>query len=120
MSDVVNLAQKFAQIPQPWQPRIVGQVNAMHVKLAKLSGEFIWHQHEAEDELFFVVSGQLQMHFRDRVETINPGEFIIVPRGVEHKPVAEGECQVMLFEPASTTNTGNAADSDRTVQAEWL
>lgn len=103
----VNIAQKFAQFSDHWNPRIAGELNGQHVKLARLSGEFIWHKHDHEDELFLVVQGQLKMELRDKTITIDPGEFLIVPRGVEHKPVAEQEVQVLLFEPATTVNTGD-------------
>ncbi|HEU4365932.1 MAG TPA: cupin domain-containing protein [Candidatus Krumholzibacteria bacterium] len=103
----VNLAEKFAQIPDLWNPRIVGELNGQHVKLVKIKGEFVWHHHDVEDELFLVVRGQLDMHLNDRVVPIREGEFYIVPRGVEHKPVAVAETHILLFEPASTLNTGN-------------
>jgi mannose-6-phosphate isomerase-like protein (cupin superfamily) len=108
---VVNLAQKFAQIHEHWHPHLAGELNGQHVRLVKLQGEFTWHHHAHEDELFFVVDGTLQMRFRDRTEVVGPGEFIIVPRGVEHCPYAEHEVQVMLFEPASTVNTGNVREA---------
>ena len=106
----VNLAEAFARIPEPWTPRIAAELNGQHVKLARLRGEFVWHHHAQEDELFLVVTGTLEMHFRDRVVTVQPGEFLVVPRGVEHKPVAPIECEVVLFEPAGTLNTGNIRD----------
>lgn len=104
----VNLEQKFALFTEYWSPKIVGALNGQLVKLAKFKGEFVWHHHEHEDELFMVVEGTLQIAFRDKTITLNKGEFIIVPKGVEHKPIAEEEVQVMLFEPAATLNTGNA------------
>lgn len=103
----VNLAKKFLEISDNWNPRIAGALNGQHVKLVKLKGEFVWHHHDKEDELFYVVKGSFDMHLRDKIITINEGEFLIVPHGVEHKPVATGEVEVMLFEPASTLNTGN-------------
>lgn len=112
----VDIAEKFSLFSEPWQPKIVGEVNGMHVKLARLQGEFVWHSHEKEDEMFFVVSGVLIMKFRDRTERIEQGQFIIVPAGVEHLPSSEGdECQIMLFEPASTLNTGEGEANERTV-----
>ena len=112
----VDLAQKFSLFSEPWQPKIVGEVNGMHVKLARVQGEFEWHSHEKEDEMFLVIEGVLIMKFRDRTERITPGQFIIVPRGVEHLPSSEGEeCQIMLFEPASTLNTGEGEANERTV-----
>jgi len=103
----VNLAEKLAQFTERWSPRIVGELNGQHVKLAKLEGEFIWHRHEQEDELFLVLQGHLDIQLRDGVVALDPGEFFIVPRGVQHKPVASGEVHVLLFEPASTVNTGD-------------
>ena len=103
----VNLTEKLAVFQDHWNPRIVGELNGQQVKLVKLKGAFIWHSHEHEDELFYVISGQLKMELRDQTILINPGEFLIVPRGVEHRPVAENEVEIMLFEPASTINTGN-------------
>lgn len=104
----VNLAEKLTQFSNHWSPKIVGELNGQHVKLVKFQGEFVWHQHENEDELFYVVEGSFDMQFRDRTVSLQAGEFLIVPRGVEHRPVAENEVSVMLFEPASTVNTGNA------------
>ena len=111
--DVVNVAQKLERINDHWNPRIAGELNGQQVKLAKLLGEFIWHHHEDEDEMFYVLSGELTMEFRDRTVVVKPQEFLIVPRGVEHRPVAASEVHLMLFEPAGTVNTGNAG-GDRT------
>ena len=108
---VVNLAQKFAQIRDHWNPRLAGELNGQHVRLVKLLGEFTWHHHDHEDEMFLVVDGELEMRLRDRVERVRAGEFIIVPRGTEHCPYAEGEVQVLLFEPAGTLNTGNVREA---------
>ncbi|MFT3878075.1 MAG: cupin domain-containing protein [Gemmatales bacterium] len=113
--DKVNLAEKLATFTEHWQPRIVGELNGQHVKLVKFMGEFVWHHHEHEDELFLVVDGVFRMEFRDRAVELKAGEFLIVPRGVEHRPVAEKEVQVLLFEPASTLNTGNVVNK-RTVE----
>jgi mannose-6-phosphate isomerase-like protein (cupin superfamily) len=110
----VNLAEKLARVAHPWSPKIVGEVNDCYVKVVKLEGEFVWHHHDGEDEMFLVVEGVLRMRFRDRDEIVRPGEFIIVPRGVEHLPVAEGGTSVMLFEPKTTLNTGNVRN-ERTV-----
>ena len=104
----VNLNQKLSLFSEHWNPKIVGELNGQHVKLAKLKGEFVWHKHDHEDELFFVVKGILKMELRDKTITINENEFLIVPKGVEHKPVADEEVHIMLFEPASTLNTGDA------------
>ena len=112
----VNLAEKLGRITEHWTPRVVGALNGQHVKLVKLKGEFVWHHHEYEDELFFVVKGTLAIHFRkEKVVELHEGEFLVVPRGVEHKPVAAEEVEVMLFEPASTLNTGNVRN-ERTVE----
>ncbi|HYG64986.1 MAG TPA: cupin domain-containing protein [Thermoanaerobaculia bacterium] len=105
--DKVNLAEKLSRFNDHWNPRIVGELNGQHVKLAKLAGPFVWHHHEHEDELFLVVKGRFRMEFRDRSVDLSEGEFLIVPRGVEHRPVAEEEVHVLLFEPAATLNTGN-------------
>jgi len=112
--EVVNLADKFSRFQDRWSPKIVGEVNDAYVKLVKLKGEFVWHHHDAEDELFLVITGALRMRFRDRELTIRPGEFVIVPRGVEHLPVADQETAVLLFEPKATLNTGNVRN-ERTV-----
>lgn len=103
----VNLAEKFNLFNDYCNPRIIGELNGQHVKAVKLKGEFVWHSHEHEDELFLVVKGKFNMELRDKTVTINEGEFFIVPRNVEHKPVAEEEVQILLFEPASTVNTGD-------------
>ncbi len=109
----INLDQKLSLFSDYWNPRIVGELNGQHVKLAKLKGEFVWHHHDHEDELFYVVKGKLKMEFRDKIIELVPGEMIVVPKGVEHKPVAVEEVHVMLFEPASTLNTGNI-ENERT------
>ena len=103
----VNLAEKFALFNDYCNPRIIGELNGQHVKAVKLKGEFVWHSHEHEDELFMVVKGTFNMELRDKIVTINEGEFFIVPKTVEHKPVAEQEVHILLFEPATTINTGN-------------
>lgn len=110
----VNLKEKFSLFDEYWQPKIVGELNGQYVKLVKLKGEFVWHHHEAEDELFWVIKGQFTMKLRDQDVVLREGEFFIVPRGVEHKPVAEEEAHVLLFEPKSTLNTGNVRN-ERTV-----
>ncbi|TMI81861.1 MAG: cupin domain-containing protein [Bacteroidetes bacterium] len=108
----INLAEKLSLFKEHWKPKIVGELNGQMVKLVKFEGPFVWHHHDHEDELFYVVKGSFEMEFEDRVETINEGEFIIVPRGVEHRPNAKEECDVMLFEPASTLNTGNVENEN--------
>ena len=111
-----NLADHFASFRESWSPRVAGDINDMQIKLAKLEGAFVWHSHEEEDELFLVVSGRLRMEFRDQeAEVLEPGEFIIVPHGTEHRPVAEEPCEVVLLEPKSTLNTGNVVN-ERTVR----
>jgi mannose-6-phosphate isomerase-like protein (cupin superfamily) len=112
--DKVNLREKLALFAEHWHPKIVGELNGQQVKLVKLQGEFVWHHHEQEDELFLVVQGRFRMDFRDRAVWLEEGEFLIVPHGVEHRPVAEQEAHVLLFEPAATLNTGNV-QNERTV-----
>jgi mannose-6-phosphate isomerase-like protein (cupin superfamily) len=116
----VNLKEKFEAFSEHWSPKVVGELNGQHVKLAKLQGEFVWHHHEEEDELFYVVRGSLKMAYRNQTVTVNEGEFLIVPRGIEHKPIAEEEVQVMLFEPASTVNTGNVQNDLTQDGANWV
>lgn len=118
--DKVNLVQKFSLFTDHWSPKIAGELNGQHIKLAKFEGDFVWHKHDNEDEAFFVVKGSFDMHFRERVVQLNEGEFLIVPRGVEHKPVAEREVWVMLFEPASTLNTGNVVDEKTKTELETI
>ncbi len=117
----INVAQKLSTFSDYFNPRIAGELNGQQVKLVKFKGEFVWHHHDNEDELFYVVKGSFDMHLRsegtaleDKIITINEGEFLIMPRGVEHKPVAKEEVEIMLFEPATTLNTGNIKDSDLT------
>jgi mannose-6-phosphate isomerase-like protein (cupin superfamily) len=116
---VVNLAQKFSLFQEQWHPKIVGEINESQVKLVKLQGEFVWHRHEVEDELFLVVKGRLLIRLRGRDLYLGEGEFAIIPHGVEHQPVAEAEVQVLLLEPKTTVNTGDV-QTERTVSAEWL
>jgi mannose-6-phosphate isomerase-like protein (cupin superfamily) len=103
----INLSEKFTQIDEHWRPSVVGELNGQVVKLVKFKGEFIWHQHEKEDELFMPVRGVMRIELRDHTVEIGPGEFFIVPRGIEHRPVADREVECLLFEPAATRNTGN-------------
>jgi mannose-6-phosphate isomerase-like protein (cupin superfamily) len=118
---VVNLAEKFERFADHWSPKIVGEVNDMHVKLAKLKGEFVWHHHEREDELFLVVAGRLRMRLRDGDRDLGPGEFIIVPRGAEHCPVAlTDEVHVLLLEPKGTLNTGTVSNERTVADPAWL
>ncbi|GLR17324.1 mannose-6-phosphate isomerase [Portibacter lacus] len=110
----VNLAEKLSMFNDHWNPRIIGELNGQHVKVAKLKGEFPWHKHDDEDELFYVVNGSLTIRFRADEKVLESGEFLIVPRGVEHQPYAEEEVSVMLFEPATTINTGNLIEDKHT------
>lgn len=116
----VNLTEKLALFSSQWDPKIIAELNGQHVKLVKIQGEFVWHSHEHEDELFLVVRGNFRMELRDRHVDLKEGELLVVPRGVEHRPVAEHECSILLFEPASTVNTGTAG-GDRTVaKPGWI
>jgi len=117
--NVINIADKFSQIQEYYRPRIAGELNDAYLKLVKLKGEFVWHQHENEDELFLVVKGRLLIKLRDRDLWVDEGEFVIVPKGVEHCPVADEEVQAILLEPKSTLNTGNV-QNERTVAAQWI
>ena len=103
----ISISEKLKLFQDYWNPRIIGELNGQHIKLVKLKGEFIWHKHDDEDEMFLVIKGKLKIEFRNKYIVLNEGEFIIVPKGVEHKPVAEDETQVLLFEPKTTLNTGN-------------
>ena len=115
----VNLTQKFSLLHEYWNPKIAGELNDSYVKLAKLKGEFVWHHHEAEDELFLVVKGKLLIKLRDRDIWLEEGEFVIIPQGVEHMPVAEDEVHIVLIEPKTTLNTGNV-QNERTVGDQWI
>ena len=116
----INVTQKFHAFNQYWSPKIVGALNDSYVKVAKFKGEFLWHKHESEDELFFIMQGKLLIKVRDQADvTLEEGEFVIIPRGVEHMPVAQDEVHVMLIEPKTTVNTGNVT-GDRTVRDEWI
>jgi mannose-6-phosphate isomerase-like protein (cupin superfamily) len=106
----INIAEKLNQFRDYWNPRIAGELNGQHIKLAKFKGEFVWHHHENEDEMFLVIEGAFKMEMRDKTIDLKAGEFIIIPKGVEHRPVAEHEVSIMLFEPAETLNTGNVKD----------
>jgi len=119
VTTIINIAQKFNLFNEHWSPRIVGELNDSYIKLAKLHGEFIWHQHENEDEMFLIVKGKLLIKLRDRDLSLKEGEFVVIPKGVEHCPVAEEEVHVILLEPKSTLNTGDQ-QNDRTVEAKWI
>lgn len=116
----VNLREKFGRFSDHWRPRIVGELNGQHVKLVKFAGPFEWHHHADEDEMFLVIEGEFVMEFRDRSVELKAGEFLIVPRGVEHRPVAEREVQVMLVEPAGTLNTGNVRSGLTAENPDWI
>ena len=115
MEQNVNLAEKFSLFAEHWSPKIVAELNDNYVKVVKIEGEFVWHHHDDEDELFLVVSGRLRMQFRDGDVVLEPGELIVVPRGIEHCPVAESETHVVLIEPKTTLNTGNVR-GERTIE----
>jgi mannose-6-phosphate isomerase-like protein (cupin superfamily) len=115
----INLAEKLAAFEDTWTPKIVGELNGQYVKVVKVKGEYVWHHHDKEDELFMVIDGHLDIQFRDRTVSLEPGEFCIVPRGVEHKPVAPKLTSILLFEPASTRNTGNV-DHEYTIEPSDL
>lgn len=117
--EVVDIGQKLGLFNEHWHPKIVGELNDSYVKVAKFKGEFVWHKHQNEDELFWVIQGMLLIKLRDQEITVRAGQFVIIPKGVEHLPVASEEVQVMLLEPKTTLNTGNV-ENDRTVEAEWI
>ena len=116
----ITLAEKFSKFTAHWSPKIVAELNRQHVKLVKFQGPFVWHSHENEDEMFFVVRGSFRMEFRDRHVDLAAGEMLVVPRGVEHRPVAEQEVEVMLFEPAATVNTGTAGGERTVAKPDWI
>lgn len=120
MSERIVLEEKFAGFSDHWNPRIVAELNGQHVKLAKIQGAFDWHSHEHEDELFFVHRGEFHMEFRDRTVLLRAGDMLVVPRGVEHRPVAESECEIMLFEPAATVNTGAVVSERTRATLQWI
>jgi mannose-6-phosphate isomerase-like protein (cupin superfamily) len=118
---VVNLDEKFAGFDEHWSPKIVGQINDLHLKAVKVEGEFVWHTHEDTDEFFLVRSGVLRIEMRGRdAVSIRPGEFFVVPRGVEHRPTATEECEILLLEPAGVVNTGDATDTSLTATDQWI
>jgi mannose-6-phosphate isomerase-like protein (cupin superfamily) len=116
----INLTEKLALFSTHWDPKIIAGLNGQHVKLVKIRGEFVWHHHEHEDELFLVLRGSFEMHYRDRIETLREGEMVVVPRGVEHRPVAAEECSILLFEPAGTVNTGSAGGALTKENPGWI
>jgi mannose-6-phosphate isomerase-like protein (cupin superfamily) len=115
-----NLDSKFAAFTEHWSPKIIAELNGQHVKLSKFKGEFVWHHHENEDEMFLVHRGTFRMEFRDRSVALGPGDFIVIPRGVDHRPVSDEEVHVVLFEPAGTLNTGNTVDAKTVTEPERL
>ncbi|MEE9442085.1 MAG: cupin domain-containing protein [candidate division Zixibacteria bacterium] len=119
MANKVNIAEKLASFNEHWSPKIVGELNGQYVKVVKFKGEYVWHHHDNEDELFLVIRGGMEIHLSDSVINLSEGEFYIVPRGVEHKPVAAEECHALLFEPATTRNTGNV-DHKYTIEPDDL
>ncbi len=116
----INLQDKLSKFSEHWSPKIIAQMNDYHFKLAKVQGEFVWHDHPETDEMFLVLKGQLEIHLRDGVVTLNEGEMYVVPKGVEHKPVAENECHIMLIEPAGTVNTGDVVDEKTAANDVWI
>lgn len=119
MIQTIDLAEKFARFDEYWHPKITAELNNAYVKVVKLKGEFVWHLHENEDELFWVIRGTLVIKLRDQDVVVRPGQFVVIPKGVEHLPVAEAEVQAVLLEPKTTLNTGNV-QNERTVEAEWI
>mgnify|MGYP003390230232 FL=1 len=116
----INLQDKLTKFSEHWSPKILAQMNDYHIKLAKVQGEFVWHDHPETDELFLVVKGKLDIHFRDGIVSLNEGELYVVPKGVEHKPVAEVECHILLIEPAGTVNTGDIVDEKTAPNDVWI
>jgi len=116
----INLQEKLSKFSEQWSPKIVAQMNDYHIKLAKVRGEFVWHNHPEMDEMFLVVNGKLDIHFRDGIVSLNEGEMYVVPKGVEHKPVAEIECHILLIEPAGTVNTGDVVDDKTAPNDVWI
>lgn len=117
---VINLADKFARFHETWSPRVAAELNDYQIKLARLHGEFVWHSHADTDELFLVIEGELRIEFRDHAAHLRAGEMLVVPRGVEHRPVAERECQVMLIEPRGVVNTGEAGGAHTAPNDVWV
>ena len=116
----INFAEKFAKFSEQWSPKIIAQMNDYHFKIAKIQGEFVWHDHAETDEVFIVIKGSLDIQFRDGKVSLREGEMFVVPKGVEHKPIAEQECQIVLVEPAGTVNTGNVVDKKTVTATAWI
>ena len=120
MIDVVNITKKFSLITEQWDPKVIAQLNDYHLKIAKIEGEFVWHSHPETDELFLVVDGELNIHLRDGLLHLKPGELCVIPKGVEHKPTAVGECHILMVEPAGTLNTGDAGGEMTVEETDWI
>ena len=116
----INLQEKLSKFSEHWSPKIIAQMNDYHIKLAKVQGEFVWHDHPETDEVFLVVKGTLDIHFRDGIISLNEGELYVVPKGVEHKPVADVECHILLIEPAGTVNTGEVVSDKTAPNNIWI
>lgn len=119
---IINLQQKLSLFSDQWSPKIIAELNDSHVKLAKVEGKFVWHKHDNEDELFLVISGDLKIELRDKTLEIKPGELVVIPKGVEHRPVAKSEVSIILIEPKGTLNTGDASDTGdkKATKGEWI
>jgi mannose-6-phosphate isomerase-like protein (cupin superfamily) len=120
MIEVVNLADKFSLIQDQWDPKVIAQLNDYHLKIAKIQGEFVWHSHPETDEVFIVIQGDLTIHLRDGELQLAPGELCVIPSGVDHKPAADQECQILMVEPAGTLNTGDAGGERTIEQIDWI
>ena len=120
MIEVVNLTKKFSLITEHWDPKIIAQLNDYHLKIAKIEGEFVWHSHPETDEMFLVIDGELTIHLRDGLLHLKQGELCVIPKGMEHKPAAERECQILMVEPAGTVNTGNAGGELTKEEIGWV
>jgi mannose-6-phosphate isomerase-like protein (cupin superfamily) len=116
----INVEQKLSLFSDHWNPRIIAELNGQHIKLAKIKGEFVWHSHENEDELFMVLKGDLTIEFRDKKIQLSPGEIVVIPKGIEHKPVTQGEVEIMLFEPVNTVNTGATGGELKREKLDWI
>ena len=117
---VINIQEKFAKFDEHWSPKVIAQMNDYHIKIAKIQGEFVWHSHPETDEVFIVVQGEMQIAFRDGTAALKEGEMLVVPKGVEHKPIAEKECHILMVEPAGTLNTGDAGGDLTVEEVEWV
>ncbi len=118
--DKINIEEKFSLFNDHWSPKVIGELNGQQVKLAKVKGEFVWHSHENEDELFYIIKGNLTLEFRDKTVELSPGEMYIIPKGVEHRPIAENEVHLMLFEPAATKHTGQVIHELTVEKLDWI